>query len=367
MRTLSGCAVTRTLLLLIIAATAWIADPLLVAAPRAHAAEVDDACESGGGDPEDERRLEAAIDERKRLQRELNEVLDDGELLIAEIETTEQRRAELERKEDVLDRAAGDAADELAARVRRSYMLQRSDPMLSMLAATDADDVVQHSHVLRLLAEGSRANLERASSAAQRTAAAADHAATVGEQLTDLRSRYDEVEARARRLLDEAEQQEARLSDKVASQRAANAAKCPLPPGEVANDLACPVDQPRSYSDTWGAPRSGGRRHEGVDILAPIGTPIRAYENGTVTRMNVSSLGGISLYMRGDSGNQYYYTHLSGYASGVSTGDRVSVGQHIAYNGDTGNAAGIPHLHWEIRPGGGAKTNPYPYARAACG
>jgi murein DD-endopeptidase MepM/ murein hydrolase activator NlpD len=135
----------------------------------------------------------------------------------------------------------------------------------------------------------------------------------------------------------------------------------------VSGGIACPVGQPRNYSDTYGAPRSGGRSHMGVDILAPIGTPIYAYEDGTISRMNNSSLGGISLYLEGDSGNLYYYTHLSGYVGGVSAGDRVSAGQHIAHNGDTGNAAGIPHLHWEVRPGGGGNVNPYPYAYRACG
>jgi peptidoglycan LD-endopeptidase LytH len=127
------------------------------------------------------------------------------------------------------------------------------------------------------------------------------------------------------------------------------------------------VGQPRSYSDTWGAPRSGGRRHMGTDIMAPRGTPIYAYESGTVTRLWNSRLGGISLYLRGDSGNQYFYTHLQGYVSGLSAGQRVSAGQHIAFNGDTGNARGIPHLHFEVMPGGGGNVNPYPYVVRACG
>jgi murein DD-endopeptidase MepM/ murein hydrolase activator NlpD len=83
--------------------------------------------------------------------------------------------------------------------------------------------------------------------------------------------------------------------------------------------------------------------------------------------MNGNSLGGISLYLRGNSGNVYYYTHLSGYKAGISVGQQVSAGQHIAYVGDTGNAAGIPHLHWEVQPGGSGNVNPYPYAFRACG
>ena len=105
----------------------------------------------------------------------------------------------------------------------------------------------------------------------------------------------------------------------------------------------------------------------GTDILAPMGTPIYAFEDGTITRMNNSSLGGISLYLQGDSGKLYFYTHLQGYVGGVSEGQRVTTGQHIAHNGDTGNAAGIPHLHLEIMPGGGGNVNPYPYVREACG
>jgi len=131
--------------------------------------------------------------------------------------------------------------------------------------------------------------------------------------------------------------------------------------------VACPVGQPRSYSDTFGAPRSGGRSHTGTDILAPHGTPSYAYEDGIISRLEGSSLGGISLYLEGASGASYYYTHLSGYAADASVGKTVSAGELIAYVGDTGNAAGISHLHFEVMPGGGASVNPYPYVVRACG
>lgn len=132
-------------------------------------------------------------------------------------------------------------------------------------------------------------------------------------------------------------------------------------------DIACPIGTPRTYSDTFGAPRSGGRAHQGVDLLAPTGTEIFAYENGVISRVSQNSLGGTTLNLQGESGNEYYYAHLSGYADGLSTGQRVAVGEHIAFNGDTGNAAGTPHLHFEVRPNGGDPVNPFPYARRACG
>ena len=340
----------------------------LVVVPTSPVAAADDACKDVKGDPEDERALKEAAGERRAIQDELSEILATGRVLEAELEATAEQQQDLEQRLRLYNDEAGAANAELATRARRSYMLTNSDPVLAMLGATDASDVVETSRVLGLLARGSRAELEAASSAVERTNAAADAAAEVAAHLEEIEGRYGEVEAEKKRVLDKAKQAESKLSAKVATQRASNApAGCPLPGGQVAGGLACPVDQPRSYTDTWGAPRSGGRSHMGVDILAPIGTPLRAYESGTVTRMNHSSLGGISLYMTGASGNQYYYTHLSGYVSGISPGGKVSPGQHIGYVGDTGNAAGIPHLHWEVRPGGGANVNPYPFARQACG
>lgn len=357
----------RSLRLTLAVVLTWSAVFAMLPHTTAHAAEGDDACEAGGGDPADEKKLKAVAKEREKIQQELNKLLDTGDLLVAEIESTDAKRKALEEQRRVYDEQAGAAADELASRVRRSYMLRNSDPVLSMLSATDATDLVEQSRMLDLLAEGSQAHLEAASSAVQRTTAAADQAETIGEQLQEMRSQFDDIEQRKAKLLAQAEETEARVSAKVALQRAANGSGCPLPPGQLSGGLACPVDQPRSYTDTWGAARSGGRSHKGVDILAPIGTAIRAYEDGTVSRMNNSSLGGISLYLSGASGNEYYYTHLSGYVSGISAGDKVVAGQHIAHTGDTGNARGIPHLHWEVRPGGSGNVNPYPYAHAACG
>lgn len=366
MRALAGRTRSMRSIVLAVATVAFVtAGTVVVPAQPVWAA--DDACGSGGGDPADEKKLKAAQAERQEIQKELNRVLDTGEVLKAEIEATSAERKELDEKRQTYDEQAGAATDEIVSRARRSYMLTNSDPILSMLSATDMDDVVEQSRMLGLLARGSKVDLEFASSAEQRTTAAADAAERAAEHLAEVEAQYEEVEQEKKELLAEAKETESKLSAKIATQRAANGSACPLPAGQVSGGLACPVDQPRSYSDTWGAARSGGRSHMGVDILAPTGTPLRAYESGTITRMNTSSLGGISIYMTGGSGNQYYYTHLSRYVSSVSVGDQVSAGQHIGFVGDSGNAAGIPHLHWEVRPGGGANVNPYPFARQACG
>ena len=136
----------------------------------------------------------------------------------------------------------------------------------------------------------------------------------------------------------------------------------------TSGNLACPVGNPVAFSDTWGAPRSGGRSHQGVDMMARHGTPVYAITAGRITRMSGSGLGGISLYMYGADGNEYFYTHLQGYADGTSTNQTVDAGTLIAYVGSTGNAnASAPHLHFEVHPGGGRAVNPYPYAARACG
>lgn len=124
----------------------------------------------------------------------------------------------------------------------------------------------------------------------------------------------------------------------------------------------CPVKGVSVFTDSWRAPRSGGRAHMGVDMLATIGTPVVAPVSGSVVH-RWNDLGGHSYHLTGDDGNFYYGTHLSEYgASG-----QVAAGTVIGYVGDTGNAAGIPHLHFEIHIGGrGNPINPFPTVKAAC-
>ncbi len=128
---------------------------------------------------------------------------------------------------------------------------------------------------------------------------------------------------------------------------------------------ACPQDNPRSFTDTWGAPRSGGRSHQGTDIFGARGGNVFAITSGTVTRTSNGNLSGLFLTLRGDDGNDYWYLHLQDFVA--SPGQRVSAGELIGHNGDTGNARGTtPHIHFEYHPGGGGAVNPYPLLASIC-
>lgn len=115
--------------------------------------------------------------------------------------------------------------------------------------------------------------------------------------------------------------------------------------------LVIPVAGVRAeeLKDTWGAPRSGGRTHKGVDIFAAKGTPVLAAAAGVVVQRDSGGAGGIALYERGlDGRTVYYYAHLSGYRAGLKVGDLVRAGDTLGYVGSTGNVSGSPHLHFAV-------------------
>lgn len=129
---------------------------------------------------------------------------------------------------------------------------------------------------------------------------------------------------------------------------------------------ACPVAGAVSFTDSWGAPRSGGRSHKGVDMIAARGVPIVAIYSGTVYRLSNSVLGGKSVYFNSDAGDMYYYAHLDDFGD-ISAGQQVPEGHVLGYNGSTGNAPDyLPHVHFEYHPDGGAAVNPYPLVRGLC-
>ncbi len=127
-------------------------------------------------------------------------------------------------------------------------------------------------------------------------------------------------------------------------------------------------DRDHSYVDSFLAPRMAGtsaaHRHQGVDIFAALGTPVVAVERGVVGRVGEVSLGGLRVWLLGETGTNYYYAHLSRFADGLTEGQFVEAGTVLGFVGTTGNAVGTsPHLHFQVHPDGGAAVNPYPLLR----
>lgn len=135
------------------------------------------------------------------------------------------------------------------------------------------------------------------------------------------------------------------------------AATPPPPPTHV-----CPVPG-SGFIDSWGFARSGGRRHKGVDMMAPHGTPVYAPAAGMI-RASSSALGGLGFWLEGSDGNTYFGSHLQTLT--VREG-WVEPGTRVGTVGSTGNAGGTPHLHFEVMLGGAESVNPYPFTLEWCG
>ena len=115
----------------------------------------------------------------------------------------------------------------------------------------------------------------------------------------------------------------------------------------------------KALRDSWGAPRPGGRRHRGIDIFAPRGTPVRSTTRGVIVKTGRNRLGGNVVWVLGPGRQMHYYAHLDRFGE-FGAGDVVEARHVIGYVGNTGNARGTPpHLHYGIYSTGREPVNPY--------
>ena len=134
------------------------------------------------------------------------------------------------------------------------------------------------------------------------------------------------------------------------------------------------------FSDTWGAPRSGGRTHTGTDIMSPKGTWVVAVDDGIVERLDWNRLSGWNIMIRHADGWTSHYLHLNNdscgtddgkggpeaaFVDGLEENSFVKAGEVIAFVGDSGNAEHTgSHTHFELHVDG-QKVNPYPFLEEA--
>ncbi|MCK4080450.1 M23 family metallopeptidase [Acinetobacter radioresistens] len=133
---------------------------------------------------------------------------------------------------------------------------------------------------------------------------------------------------------------------------------------KLSGQLPVPVEgvTRKQLQDTWGAARSEGRKHEGIDIFAKRGTPVLSTTEGIVRQVGTNNLGGQVVWVTGPDLTHHYYAHLENYAENITAGDWIEAGEVIGYVGNTGNARGTPpHLHYGIYINRQGAINPYPY------
>ena len=144
--------------------------------------------------------------------------------------------------------------------------------------------------------------------------------------------------------------------------------------------IVFPLTGDYAYTNNYGDPRVNGS-HAGIDIEnTPWRNPVVAAEAGKVRWHTTSSRAGCMLYLYGKSGTTYLYIHLNNdltersedsggckldVAYAVPDGAKVTAGEQIAWNGDSGDAEGNHHLHFEVHPNDGGDVNPFPYLNAA--
>ena len=263
---------------------------------------------------------------------------------------------------------AGSIQDLLTSQTLIGQATDRDLASLDLLTAVNREndrlkvEIAEKRAEVQVLEEKQVAVVDRLSVAREKADAVFAYAQ---DKYQDVYAKYQEelrrqAEAEARRR--EAEAAAARAANN-SSGAASSSAAAGLPAVTTAG-VVCPVAGNTWFIDTWGASRPGGRTHKGVDMSGAHGTPLAAMNSGKV-RLNWHSAGGRQVYIYADDGNFYYYAHLSGYAAGLSNGQRVNKGQLIGYMGATGNAS-VSHLHLGMGRIGGAYVNPYPTVRAAC-
>lgn len=208
---------------------------------------------------------------------------------------------------------------------------------------------------LQKRAEAQTLEIERLIAAQEEIVAGAD--AEVQALFQELRLR----EEAARRVAAEAEAR--RL---LALGQATSTGDLTNPYQPAGGTYACPAGAGSNFVNSWHAPRSGGRLHQGTDMFAPYGSPAFAVTDGVIDKWGNGGLGGITLWIRGTNGDRYYYAHNSENLAPVGTA--VRAGDVVALVGKSGNAASTPpHIHFEAHPGGGGAANPYPFLAAICG
>ena len=249
--------------------------------------------------------------------------------------------------------------------------LLTSQQLMDRAASRDIADLDRLQAVSR---EMDRLKLELVDNKAEVEVLEAKSAELVDRQAAlsdEAKETYNNASAAEQRAIDNLAKERRELQAAIALKKARDVAAANNKSGSAAGlppaatpGFYCPVQGGASFIDSWGFPRSGGRRHKGVDMFNSRNTPLIAVVAGRI-KFSSNSLGGLSTHLYA-GGTTYYYTHLERHPTNISSGQTVAAGTVIGYLGNSGNARYTsPHLHFEIRPNNVA-INPYPTVRHYC-
>jgi peptidoglycan LD-endopeptidase LytH len=366
-----------------------------------------------------QRDLAEAQDERSAIEDDIAAANRAYERLVAHIAELESEGEQLELEIAELRAQLGELDELVTDRLRAVFKHGSNlDPLSVFLASEDPNAALARAETVQRAVVSDRAQTEdlaaartRVSAAETRLAAQRDELegaraeqeqiaadlersfAALGELVGDLQAEEQAEKDRLERERLERERRARERADRLAAERrareqatarrasqssssssssgsssssASSSRRASAAPARSSGGMACPLDQPRSFIDSWGHSRSGGRAHRGTDIMGPLGIPVRAIADGVWSIQRPGPSAGLWAILRANNGDHFWYLHLDSHT--VSNGARVSAGQQVGTNGSTGNAvAGAEHIHFEWHPGGGSAVNPYSLLRGVCG
>ncbi len=352
----------RLLLVLILAALVGSLFPLSSGAVTR--SQVDEACQ-------DSKDQLAAY---RAAQAEFEDAALDYEAALNEVAALEVKQGRMQASVDTQEAALEVVQDQLEEQAVQMYMRGGFNNPGIILSASSVDEIMTTSEFLNSATTGGQQSINDIVAAKGELNRFQDDLALVHDELKVAEAEAHDVVVRQEAAMEAEQAAYAKLSgrckdltaqyEKERAEAAARAAQRRSGSVQVGSFI-CPFTPGRtSFIDSWGFPRSGGRSHKGVDMFAARGEPMYAVQAGTA-RASSNRLGGLSVHLSADSGFRYYYAHLD--SIDFSGSKRVSQGEVIGFNGNTGTARGTsPHLHFEIRPSGGGAVNPYPTVKAAC-